>query len=1157
MMNDDDIQQIFFVECDEALEATEAGLDACKAGTHDDETINAIFRGVHSIKGGAGAFGYAALQAYTHCFENLLGDVREGKVPIESALVDLLLLANDLLRVHVEAARSGEAAPDDADLMKRLEAARSDGEGAAAEAEPSSAPEAAETTDDGGLDALDDLDALLDELAEPAAPETAPETAPDTPADTPHEEADDASEPGWLVHIRPRAGGMATGSEPILWLREIVALGGECVKCVTTGVPPIDRLDIEQGYLGWTYRLPGAVARGDVEEIFDFVGEDCALAFGDEPMPPLDTPIEEPAAPEPEAPAPDAPGPDAPGPAVSPYDTRRDAASTKVDTKGTPNTGPAATPDQSAPTPIPSSAKPAAAKPAPAPSAQPTQTSQSVRIDLKKLDKLLDGVGELVIAQAMLTQRIENAGVAHIEELAMLDTLVRDIQEHAMAFRAQPISSVFGRVPRLLRELAGNTGKHVKLEVTGETTELDKTVIERLSEPMTHLIRNAVDHGIEPPAERTEAGKEAEGTLTLAAEQKAGRIVIQISDDGRGIARDDLPLALARHATSKIDGSDLLNIHTFGFRGEALASLAAVGRLTLTTRAHDAEEASAIRAAGGAPGAVKHAALGKGTMIELRDLFFATPARLKFLRSDRAESQAINEVVKRLAMAAPSVGITLRDVSGGNGARVTFRVEAETGDLFDAMAARLKRIMGRDFIDNALPINAEREGLRLLGYAALPTYSRGAAVAQYLFVNGRPVRDKMLTGALRAAYFDFLSRDRHPAAALFIECDPTLVDVNVHPAKSEVRFRDAGVARGLIVSALKHALAEAGHRASSTVAQATLGAMRPEPGANPAPRVYQMDRPSQSARSTAFHAQAPGFAALAPAYSAPIVEAPQDETEVPEHAPLGAARGQVHENYIIAQTSDGIVIVDQHAAHERLVYERLKSQMAETGVAAQALLIPEIVEMSAGDSARLLAISEDVARMGRAIEPFGAGAIAVRETPAILGAVNAENLLRDILDELDDTGSSNLVEAKLEAMLSRIACHGSVRSGRRMRAEEMNALLRDMEATPHSGQCSHGHPTYVELKPLKKVEHKLYCVCRVATDSDRHCNSEYGSPATPSNVLISPPTAIAIRRKVQAGTSQIAVTSTPPAIPGAVSHLIKATVSMRLYNLLYEDFAGR
>ena len=538
MMNDDDIQQIFFVECDEALEATEAGLDACKAGTHDDETINAIFRGVHSIKGGAGAFGYAALQAYTHCFENLLGDVREGKVPIESALGDLLLLANDLLRVHVEAARSGEAAPDDADLMKRLEAARSDGEGAAAEAEPSSAPEAAETTDDGGLDALDDLDALLDELAEPAAPETAPETAPDTPADTPHEEADDASEPGWLVHIRPRAGGMANGSEPILWLREIVALGGECVKCDTTGVPPIDRLDIEQGYLGWTYRLPGAVARGDVEEIFDFVGEDCALAFGDEPMPPLDTPIEEPAAPEPEAPAPDAPGPDAPGPAVSPNDTRRDAASTKVDTKGTPITGPAATPDQSAPTPIPSSAKPAAAKPAPAPSAQPTQTSQSVRIDLKKLDKLIDGVGELVIAQAMLTQRIENEGVAHIEELAMLDTLVRDIQEHAMAFRAQPISSVFGRVPRLLRELAGNTGKHVKLEVTGETTELDKTVIERLSEPMTHLIRNAVDHGIEPPAERTEAGKEAEGTLTLAAEQKAGRIVIQISDDGRGIDRE-------------------------------------------------------------------------------------------------------------------------------------------------------------------------------------------------------------------------------------------------------------------------------------------------------------------------------------------------------------------------------------------------------------------------------------------------------------------------------------------------------------------------------------------------------------------------------------------------------------------------------------------
>ncbi|MEM7690112.1 MAG: chemotaxis protein CheA, partial [Pseudomonadota bacterium] len=497
-MNDDDIQQIFFVECDEALEATEAGLDACKAGTHDDETINAIFRGVHSIKGGAGAFGYQALQAYTHCYENLLGDVREGLVAIEPALVDLLLLANDLLRNHVEAARSGGDAPDDTDLIERMETARP-GAQAPAPAPAPTVPEPqseASATSDTGLDAFDDLDALLDELSEPGP-------AP-TSTSTDEEKAAPAQDPpSWLIHIRPRAGGMANGSEPLLWLREIAQLGGECVTCDIAGVPPIDRMDVEQGYLGWTYRLPDHVERAEVEEIFDFVGEDCALAFDEEGIPPLDTPPS-------------------------------DASEAEPASAAVQQTDPARSPTP-APAPAPTSA--AKAKRA-APASPATQTSQSVRIDLKKLDKLIDGVGELVIAQAMLTQRIENEGFAHIEELGMLDTLVRDIQEHAMAFRAQPISSVFGRVPRLLRELAGNTGKHVKLEVTGETTELDKTVIERLSEPMTHLIRNAVDHGIESPADRTAAGKDAEGTLTLAAEQKAGRIVIQISDDGRGIDRE-------------------------------------------------------------------------------------------------------------------------------------------------------------------------------------------------------------------------------------------------------------------------------------------------------------------------------------------------------------------------------------------------------------------------------------------------------------------------------------------------------------------------------------------------------------------------------------------------------------------------------------------
>lgn len=572
-------------------------------------------------------------------------------------------------------------------------------------------------------------------------------------------------------------------------------------------------------------------------------------------------------------------------------------------------------------------------------------------------------------------------------------------------------------------------------------------VVERPASAVKELVENAVDAG----ASRI--------TVEYA---DGGKTLIRVTDDGCGIAPDDLPLALSRHATSKIDGSDLLNIHTFGFRGEALPSLGAVGRLTITSRAAGHEGAE-VTVSGGKMGAVKPAALNGGTVVTLRDLFFATPARLKFMRTDRAEAQAIGDVVKRLAMAEPFVQIVLRDVSGDGAGREVFRADAEQGDLFDALHGRLARVLGREFADNSLRIDAEREGLHLTGFAALPTYSRGSAVAQYLFVNGRPVRDKLLTGALRGAYFDFLSRDRHPAAALFLDCDPTLVDVNVHPAKSEVRFRDPGLARGLIVSALRHALANAGHRASTTVAGATLGAMRPEPtGA----RVYQMDRPSTGARQAAYDAQAPGFAETAGMWGR--VETPPEEvveTQDPaQQYPLGTARGQVHENYIIAQTETGMVIVDQHAAHERLVYEKLKTQMAENGVAAQALLIPEIVELSAGDCARLLELADELQKFGLGIEAFGGSAIAVRETPAILGTVNARAMVLDILDELADQNDSNILQARIEAILSRIACHGSIRSGRWMRAEEMNALLREMEATPHSGQCNHGRPTYVELK---------------------------------------------------------------------------------------------
>ncbi|OWY07757.1 DNA mismatch repair protein MutL [Thioclava sp. F42-5] len=595
-------------------------------------------------------------------------------------------------------------------------------------------------------------------------------------------------------------------------------------------------------------------------------------------------------------------------------------------------------------------------------------------------------------------------------------------------------------------------------------------VVERPASAVKELVENALDAG----------------ASRVAVEYcDGGKTLIRVTDDGCGMTAEDLPLALSRHATSKIDGSDLLNIHTFGFRGEALPSLGAVGRLTITSRV-DGLDAFQISVAGGQIGPVKPAALNRGTVVELRDLFFATPARLKFMRTDRAEAQAIADVMKRLAMAEPYVSFTLTDVSNGK-SREIFRADGEQGELFDALSERLARVIGRAFSDNAVKIDAEREDIRLTGYAALPTYSRGAAVEQFLFVNGRPVRDKQLTGALRAAYMDFLSRERHPAACLFLTCEPERVDVNVHPAKAEVRFREAATVRGLIVTGLRHALAQAGHRASSTVSDATLGAMRPEPTADQPPRIYQMDRPSLGAMRSSYSAQAPlpDPAYQPPSYPQPSFQeapapsfdyAPSARAEAPAPAepaltekPLGAARAQVHENYIIAQTERGIVIVDQHAAHERLVYEKLKGQMAENGVPAQALLIPEIVELSQGDAALLLEHADALSRLGLTIEPFGGSAIAVRETPAVLGEINAEGLLRDVLDELSDLGDSQLVQAKIEAVLSRMACHGSIRSGRQMRADEMNALLRQMEATPHSGQCNHGRPTYVELK-LSDIE---------------------------------------------------------------------------------------
>ena len=561
-------------------------------------------------------------------------------------------------------------------------------------------------------------------------------------------------------------------------------------------------------------------------------------------------------------------------------------------------------------------------------------------------------------------------------------------------------------------------------------------VVERPASAIKELVENAIDAG----ASRIDV-EYADG----------GKRLIQITDNGCGIAAEDLTLAMSRHATSKIDGSDLLNIQSFGFRGEALPSLGAVGKLTLMSRTVTGSGAE-LQVMGGKLSPVRPVAMQPGTRATLRDLFYATPARLKFLRSDRAEAQAIADVVKRLAMAEPAIAFSLRDTSKD---RTVFQFQAEQGDMFSALRGRLGQIMGQDFVDNSIPVDAEREGVSLTGFAGLPTYSRGATVAQYLFVNGRPVRDRLLLGALRGAYADFLSRDRHPAVALFMECDPTLVDVNVHPAKSEVRFRQPAMVRGLIVSGLRHALAEAGHRASTTVSNAALGAFTTETPSQP--RVYQMDRPRN----------APGYSGLAetaamfdPQPSARIEDAPQLEAQ---HRPLGAARAQLHENYILSQTEDGLVIVDAHAAHERLIYEKLKAQMAKSGVCSQALLIPEVISLSNGDMALLLEQNETLAQMGLSIEPFGQGAVAVQSVPALLGHVDVQRLVLDIVDELSDGGTQQSLQAQLDAILSRVACHGSVRTGRRMQAEEMNGLLREMEATPHSGQCNHGRPTYVSL----------------------------------------------------------------------------------------------
>ena len=582
-------------------------------------------------------------------------------------------------------------------------------------------------------------------------------------------------------------------------------------------------------------------------------------------------------------------------------------------------------------------------------------------------------------------------------------------------------------------------------------------VVERPAAAAKELIENALDAGALSVRVRIEGGG-------------LGRILIE--DDGQGMTPGELPLAVERHATSKLsateDGDvDLLDIRTMGFRGEALPSIGAVSRLSIVSRTPGSEGASEIlidagRVEGPRPAAWSGLA-AHGTRVDVRDLFYATPARLKFMKTERAEVQAVADMVRRLALARPDVAFHLETDE-----RVLLKLQAEQGE--EARLRRLGAVLGREFRDNAVSIEAERDGVRVSGFAGLPTFNRASAQHQYLFVNARPVKDRLLVGVIRAAYQDFLARDRHPMAVLFVELDPLLVDVNVHPAKTEVRFRDAANVRGLLIGALRHALAAAGHRASTTVAGSALGAAT----SHIAPRLpwtvgearWSPSRPVIAADdydppSVGPHPASEALPGLGGSASARLEPQAYDDPVLP---PLGVARAQLHETYIIAQTADGVVIVDQHAAHERLVYERMKAQMASDGVKRQALLIPEIVELSDEEVARVLERADELLQLGLEVEPFGRGALAVRATPTLFGKMDVKGLVRDLADEFAEYEAGLALRERLDNVLGAMACRGSVRAGRRLTGEEMNGLLRQMEATPHSGQCNHGRPTYIELK---------------------------------------------------------------------------------------------
>ena len=579
-------------------------------------------------------------------------------------------------------------------------------------------------------------------------------------------------------------------------------------------------------------------------------------------------------------------------------------------------------------------------------------------------------------------------------------------------------------------------------------------VVERPASAVKELIENSIDAGC------------SDITIEVA---DGGKTLIRVIDDGLGMSDIDLPIALRRHATSKLPNDNLLNINSFGFRGEALPSLGAVGRLRIISH-NDGNGAHEINVNGGKISDIKPAARTLGTTIELRDLFYATPARLKFLRSTKSELKAITDTVKGLSISTPNVAFTLIDKTGGKSRKI-LQVQKEKDVSLASIKNRLSRVLGQDFSKNSISIDVSREDVSLTGYVCLPTYARASNAMQYFFVNSRQVRDKQLIGALRAAYSDFMPRDRFPAAAIYINCRPDFVDVNVHPGKSEVRFRDPQGIRSLIVTGIRQVIAIEGHRSSSTLSTAAFGAMREQTHQMPSANNEQVTKNSQNMD---YNGNKRFFTRdVEPAFQETWKPSARDFQTKDEHAnfieefesfPLGAPIAQFGENYIISQNDDGIVIIDQHAAHERLVYEKLKEQVKENKIEVQALLVPEIIELSEPEILVLMEYKDNLSKYGLKINQFGINSIAVQEIPAILNSENIKKLIFDILDELTDLENSDTLEKKINAVLSRIACHGSIRSGRMLRTEEMNSLLREMENTPNSGQCNHGRPTHISIR---------------------------------------------------------------------------------------------